>query len=260
MNVPLRGAALLVPLAIAAASASCRKPAEEPAIAVAAAADLTLAFGEIGAAFERTTGRRVTFSFGSTGLLAKQIEEGAPFRVFAAASVAFVDRVVRQGACLEDTRALYARGALAIYSAEGARARPVRLADLVDPGVARIAIANPEPAPYGAAAGDALRRAGVLDAVRPKLVHGENVRQALQFAATGNADVAIVARSLEGTSPGTFAPIDTALHAPIDQAIVVCKGSGPDAAGEAGARAFASFVASPEGRAILARHGFLEPR
>ena len=260
MNRPLRHAALLVPMVLATPAAGCRKPAAEPALAVAAAADLTLAFGEVGAAFEKQTGRRVAFSFGSTGLLAKQIEEGAPFRVFAAASVAFVDRVVGKGVCLGDTKAVYARGALALYRAPAARARPTSLAELTDPAITRVAIANPEHAPYGAAAVDALRRAGLWDAVQAKLVYGENVRQALQFAATGNADVAIVARSLEGTSPGDFVPIDVALHAPIEQAIVVCKGAGADEKQDADARAFARFVASPEGRAILARHGFLEPR
>jgi molybdate transport system substrate-binding protein len=260
VNVPLRGAALLVPFALSGAAAGCKRPAEEPALAVAAAADLTAAFGELGAVFERETGRRVAFSFGSTGLLAKQIEEGAPFRVFAAASVAHVDRVVGRGACLGETKAVYARGALAIYRAEGAPTRPRTLADLADPAVARVAIANPEHAPYGAAAVDALRRAGLWDAVKGKLVHGENVRQALQFAATGNADVAIVARSLEGTSPGEFVPVDIAAHAPIEQAIVVCRGAGPDDRADADARAFTKLVASPAGRAILARHGFLEPR
>lgn len=260
MNVPLRGAALLVPLALGGVPAGCKRPAGEPALAVAAAADLAVAFGEVGAAFERSTGRRVVFSFGSTGLLARQIEEGAPFRVFAAASVAHVDRVVGRGACLGDTKVVYARGALAIYRAEGARVRPRTLADLADPAITRVAIANPEHAPYGVAAVDALRHAGVWDAVKDKLVHGENVRQALQFAATGNADVALVARSLAGTSPGELVPVDVALHAPIDQAIVVCRGSSDDARADADARAFARFVASPEGRAILARHGFLEPR
>jgi molybdate transport system substrate-binding protein len=254
-----RGAALLVPLALAAASGGCEKRAAPATLAVAAAADLTVAFGEIGPAFERATGQPVAFSFGSTGLLAKQIEEGAPFRVFAAASVAFVDRVVDKGACLGETKAVYARGALAIFRGAGSRVKAATLADLAAPAVDRIAIANPEHAPYGAAAVDALRRAGLYDAVKGKLVFGENVRQALQFAATGNATVALVARSLEGTSPGEFTPVDPALHAPIEQAIVVCKGTGPDARADGAARGFAAFVASPDGRAILARHGFLAP-
>jgi molybdate transport system substrate-binding protein len=126
--------------------------------------------------------------------------------------------------------------------------------------VSRVAIANPEHAPYGAAAFDALKRAGLWEEVKDKLVFGENVRQALQFAATGDADAAIVARSLEGTTPGVFTRVDPALHAPIEQAIVVCRGTAPDARADADARAFARFVASDEGRAILARHGFLAPR
>lgn len=229
------------------------KPSPPPPLRVAAASDLALAFTEVGAAFEKSTGSKVEFSFGSTGLLAKQIGEGAPFDLFAAANQSYADEVVKRGACLGESRALYARGQIVMWSKA---APPKDLADLADPRFAKIAIANPEHAPYGQAAQQAMQRAGVWDAVRPRVVYGENVQQALAFATSGNADVAIVALSLAtSSSAGQFTRIDPKNHDAIDQALVVCK-NGKKA--ETAPR-FAAFVASPEGRTIMRRHGFLLP-
>lgn len=222
-------------------------------VRVAAAADLTLAFEEVGRAFEAQTERRVTFSFGSTGLLAAQIRQGAPFDVFAAANRAFADEVVAAGACEGETIVSYARGRIAVWTPPGI-APPASLEELADPRFVRIAIANPEHAPYGQAAREALEQAGVSDAVEPRLVFGENVRQALQFAETGNVEAAIVALALVAHEPGWLL-VDEEMHRPIDQALVVCH-RGAD---RAGGDAFARFVASDEGRAILRRRGFLLP-
>ena len=224
---------------------------------VAAAADLALAFKEVGAAFEKQSGKRVDFSFGSTGLLAKQIAEGAPFDVFAAANVSFVDDVVREGACLGETKALYARGRIVMWSKDP-WALPKDIKDLEDPKYAKVAIANPEHAPYGRAAREALTKAGSWAAVEPRAVYGENVQQTLMFARSGNAEVAIVALSLAVTSPGNYTPIDPSLHAPLDQALVVCKG-GSKGAKTNEARAFVDYVGSDAGRAIMRRFGFLLP-
>src|SRR4029078_8824459 len=112
-------------------------------VRIAAASDLAPAFTEMGAAFWQSSGKSVAFSFGSTGLLAKQISEGAPFDVFAAANVSFVDDVVREGACLANTKALYARGGLVMWS-ENAALLPKEPQALADPRVRKIAIANPE--------------------------------------------------------------------------------------------------------------------
>ncbi|MBX3269043.1 MAG: molybdate ABC transporter substrate-binding protein [Sandaracinaceae bacterium] len=244
-------------LALALAAACRGEPAPEPPpIRVAAAADLALAFEELGRAFEREHGARVTFSFGSTGLLAAQIEQGAPFDLFAAANVAFVDRVVARGACDGRTQTPYARGRIAVWSRRGRVAPPARLEELADPRFARVAIANPEHAPYGQAAKQALERAGVWATVAPRLVQGENVRHTLQLATTGNADAAIVALSLVSADrEHPWLLVDEALHAPIEQALVACDGGADRAGGEA----FARFVGSPEGRAIMRRHGFLLP-
>jgi molybdate transport system substrate-binding protein len=245
-------------LAVLAAAGCHRRPGQAHAaeIAVAAASDLAFAFPELAAAFERDTGTRVTFTFGSTGQLARQIAEGAPYDVFAAASVAYVDEVVRESACDGDTEALYARGRIAMWSRRGLVTPPTSLADLADPRFKTIAIANPEHAPYGKAARDALERAGVWAAIEPRLVYGENVQQTLQFAASGNAEVALVALSLALAAPdGVYVTVDPGAHAPLEQALVVCR-RGKD---RGGALAFARYVSSPAGRAIMQRHGFLLP-
>ena len=247
-------------------TASCRgsKPAtkSEP-LKVAAAADLSFAFKDVGDAFEKKTGQKVVFSFGSTGLLAKQIAEGAPFDVFAAANVTFVDDVVKEGACYRDSTTTYARGHIVLWTATGAA--PASLEALKGGEYAKIAIANPEHAPYGKAAQQALQSSGVWGAVKPKIVYGENVQQTLQFAQSGNADVAIVALSLATVSGGAYTPIDPAAHDPIDQALVVCKGAAAQASGApnegatSSARAFTAFVGSPEGHALMRRYGFILP-
>lgn len=243
--------ALLISSALPFACQAAPKTPPAP-VQVAAASDLTLAFEELGNLFEQETGQKVTFSFAASGALAQQLSRGAPFDLFAAASPAFVDAAVAAGACDGASKALYARGYLAAWSKQGG-ARMTSLSDLARPEVKRIAIANPEHAPYGKAARQALLAAGVWSAVEAKIVRGENVRQTLQFAQTGNADVAIVALSLvaQEHTDQTFV-IDPRLHAPIEQTLVVCRRG----SNEAGGRAFAKLVASPAGQTVLKRYGF----
>jgi molybdate transport system substrate-binding protein len=239
------------------ATLGCKKHDPVPpheTIKVAAAADLAFAFKQIGELYEKKTGDKVSFSFGSTGLLAKQIAEGAPFDVFAAANVSFVDDVVKAGACSGDTKTLYARGRIVLFTTKSAPSHPQKLEELTDAKYAKIAIANPDHAPYGQAAREAMQKAGIWDAVSKKVVYGENVQQTLQFAQSGNADVSIVALSLATVTEGTYVPIDPSLHAPIDQALVVCGTAHTQAA-----KAFTALVGSPEGRAVIKRYGFLLP-
>jgi len=249
----------LIALLDATALGGCQRretPAQavrEP-VRVAAASDLARAFDELGHDFERATGQAVAFTFGSTGLLARQLREGAPFDVFAAASASFVDDVVQAGACDGTTRAAYGRGRLALWSPNDTA--PASLAALGDPTYRRIAIANPEHAPYGKAAREALRAAGVWDAIEPRIVYGENVRQTLQLAQTGNVEAALVALSLViDDRSRRFLPIDEQLHAPIDQALVACTHGKQSEGG----RRFAAYVGSPAGRAVMRRYGFLLP-
>jgi len=227
---------------------------EKAPIKVAAAADLATAFKEVGDAFEKETGRPVKFTFGSTGLLSKQILEGAPFDVFAAANVSYVDEVVSGGYCDKSTQAMYARGRLAVWTKKGSDG-PKTLADLKDTKFAKIAIANPEHAPYGKAAKEALQKEGVWDVVQSRIVFGENVQQTLQFAQTGNAEVAIVALSLAILSDGDYFLIDEAKHTPLEQSLVVCNEGGHTDAG----KEFTHFVNSEKGRAIMKKYGFLLP-
>src|SRR5262249_12541684 len=133
--------------------AACQRGPEP--LRVAAAADLAFAFKDVGDAFTKKTGQAVTFSFGSTGLLQKQVEQGAPFAVFAAATVSFADDAVKSGACAADTKALYATGRIVLWARKGT-GPPHGVADLVDPKWKKVAIANPEHAPYGRAAKDAM--------------------------------------------------------------------------------------------------------
>jgi molybdate transport system substrate-binding protein len=236
--------------------AGCERGAETPPVRVAAAADLTLAFEELGRIFEQESGDSVTFSFGSTGLLAQQLRQGAPFDVFAAANVSFVEEVVAAGACDAGTVAPYARGRIAVWTKRGAVAPPSSLADLAGERFVRVAIANPEHAPYGRAAREALETAEIWSEVAPRLVLGENVRQTLQFAETGNVEAAIVALSLvirDQENPWLVVAED--LHDPIEQALVVCTRGSRRSGGEA----FASFVNGPRGRTVMRSYGFLLP-
>lgn len=224
-------------------------------ITVAAAADLGPAFEEIGRAFEAESRTKVIFSFGSTGMLTQQIENGAPMDVFAAADVSYIDELERKGFIVPGTRAIYALGRITIWTRKTGPLRPQQLAELTRPEVKRIAIANPDHAPYGLAARQALEAAGVWDEVKPKLIYGDNIRQALQFAQTGNVDVAIVALSLSLPSDGYWVLIPAELHKPLNQGLGVVKGS----AHESDARNFASFVTSAAGRKIMQKYGFTLP-
>lgn len=225
---------------------------------VAAAADLALAFAEVGSAFEQSSGKKLQLTFGSTGLLAKQLVEGAPFDVFAAANVAYVDDVLRQGACIEGTRRPYAKGRIVMWAKDPAERLPATLEGLRDPKFAKVAIANPDHAPYGLAAKQAIVKSGMWESIEPRAVYGENVQQTKMFAQSGNAEVAIIALSLAITSGGSYVPIDPSLHAPLDQEMVVCKG-GAGGGKPNEARAFVDFVASEPGRAIMRKYGFLLP-
>jgi molybdate transport system substrate-binding protein len=230
---------------------ACReKPAPAPApVRVAAAADLTPVFEELSRGFEP----KVELTFGSSGLLARQLKEGAPFDVFAAANVSFVDDAIKSGACDAATKRSYARGRLAVWTREGAA---VPLEALGDERFKHIALANPEHAPYGQAAKEALASAGLWEKVEPRVVYADNVRAALQLAQTGNAEVALVAASLvSGQDAGAFTLVDEAKHKPLEQALVVCV----HGANAAGGRAFADLVTSEKGRAVLGRYGFSPP-
>ncbi|MBI2887154.1 MAG: molybdate ABC transporter substrate-binding protein [Chloroflexi bacterium] len=224
-------------------------------LTVSAASDLTPAFQELGRLFQGETGIGVVFNFGSSGQLAQQIQRGAPVDLFAAASVAYVEALEREGLILPETKAVFARGRLALWTRADSPLGIGGVEELARPEVKRVAIAHPDHAPYGVAARQALQAAGVWEAVQPKLVLAENVRQALQYAETGNVDAALVALSLSMRSQGRWSLVPQELHAPLDQALVALKSSKHPAE----ARRLAEFIAGPRGRAVLAELGFTFP-
>jgi molybdate transport system substrate-binding protein len=230
-------------------------PRQPLSLTISAAADLTFAFQELGALFEKETGIKVTFNFGSTGQLAQQIEHGAPVDLFAAANVAFIEELDKQGLILPETKALYARGRITLWTRADSSVRVERIEDLTSSEVKQVAIANPEHAPYGMAAREATQTVGIWETVQPKLVFGENIRQTLLYAETGNVEVAIVALSLSVQGQGRWVLIPQELHKPIDQALAVIRGTRH----EQEARRFAAFINGPAGRLIMRKYGFVLP-
>jgi len=223
---------------------------------VVAAADLQYAFDEVGALFEQETGAKITFSYGSSGMLAQQIEAGLPADLYSSADVEYVDRLQEKGLLIEDTEQVYATGRLALASSTKAGVTVSRLEDLLKPEVEKVAIADPGHAPYGRAAEEALRSAGLWDELKPKLVYGQNVIAATEYVRSGNAEAGLVALALVIHEPGlTYVTVDESLHQPIRQALAVIRGTH----NEALARRFIALLRSPEGRAVLEKYGFIVP-
>lgn len=228
---------------------------DDVVLTVSAASDLTRAFEELGAAFEQETGVGIDFNFGSTGQLTQQIEAGAPVDVFAAANVSYIDQLAAAGLILPDTKALYARGQIVLWTRSDSALAIDSIEQLTDDEVQRIAIANPDHAPYGAAARSALQTAGIWDGIQSKLVLGENISDTLRYGETGNVDVAIVALSLAIPSDGQWTIVPQNHYPPIDQALGVIATTEH----EPEARAFAEFVNSEQGREIMLKFGFVLP-
>ena len=230
--------------------------AQPPAVlTVFAASDLGFAFHELVPRFERAFGVKVTLVLGSTGNLARQIEHGAPADLFFAADETFVDRLVAGGTLIAETRTRYAQGRLVLATAQTAGPKLTDLGQLLDARVRRVAIANPVHAPYGRAAREALTTGGLWDAVQPKLVYGENIRQTLQYVQTGAVDAGIVARSIADVPEIEWVPIDPNLHQPLNQAAAVVRRSPHPQLG----LSFIHFLNGPEERAIMKRYGFRLP-
>jgi len=247
---------LVVALAWLALGPGSTDAADPPqSLTVFAAADLTFAFRDIAPRFDKATGARVTLVFGSTGNFAHQIRQGGPADVFFAADQSFVDALIAEGVLLRETRTLYAQGRIVLATARVFGPKLTELRSLLDPRVRHVAIANHVHAPYGRAAEQALRKAGLWEALRPKLVFGENIRHTLQFVQTGAAEAGIVALSVANVPEVEWVPLDAAMHAPLDQAAAVVRRSARPELG----LAFIQFVNGPEGRPIMKRYGFMLP-
>lgn len=224
-------------------------------LTIAAAANLTDAFAEIGPRFTSRTGIQVVFSFGATADLAKQIENGAPFDIFAAADSEHVEQLEEQGLLTPGTRALYARGRLVMWWPANSWVKATRIQDITAPEFERIAIAKPEVAPYGRAAVESLRALGIWNAVERKVIYAQNVSQAKQYVATGNAEVAFIPAALVKTGEGSYVDVADNLHQPIDQALGIVK----ESTKQAEARRFVEFLLSTEGRELMAQKGYDPP-
>ncbi len=228
---------------------------------VAAASDLQFALTDVADRFTKETGQRAELVFGSSGTLARQIQDGAPFALFLSADEAFVDQLARAGRT-RDAGVLYAIGRIVLFAPPASPLVPSEgfegLARLVERGqVPRFAIANPAHAPYGRAAEQALRKRGLWEGLRPALVLGENVSQAAQFATTGNAVGGIIAYSLvlapAMQARGRYFLIPAEDHAPLRQRMVRLAQAGPVA------EQFYRYMQEPAARATLAQYGFILP-
>jgi molybdate transport system substrate-binding protein len=229
---------------------------------VAAASDLKFALESVAAQFQQQTGQSVRLVFGSSGNFKTQILQGAPFHLFMSADEQFVFELADAGKT-EDRGRAYAVGRIGILVPPGSPLKADgELQDLAaalkDGRLRKFAIANPQHAPYGTRAQEALQHAGLWSAIQPRLVYGENVSQAAQFAVSGSTQGGIVAQSLalapEVAKTGRFALIPEAWHQPLRQRMVLVKGA-PSAA-----RAFYDHLSTPAAQAILVRYGFAMPK
>ncbi len=234
--------------------------AEPQTLNIAAAADLTLCLQDLDAAFAKAHPEvELKPTTGSSGNFLAQIKNGAPFDVFLSADMSYPKQLAKDGQADESSLTLYATGHLVLWSTNPAVDVSQGLAVLKSGAVKKFAIANPDVAPYGRAAKAALEKAGLWDALQPKLVRGENIAQTAQFVQSGNVDAGIVALSLvvapkiAGTGQYWRVPEDQ--YPVLEQgAVITAKGAGNPAA-----KAYIEFLRTPEARAVFDRYGFLLP-
>lgn len=225
---------------------------------VAAAADLNFALPEIAKAFEAQTGTKVQLSFGSSGNFFAQIQSGAPFDVFCSADMGYPQKLAAAGQALPETLRQYASGHLVLWARNNSNLNFERdgVKTLLDPRVRKIAIANPDHAPYGRAAVAALEKAKLYDQVKDKLVLGENISQTAQFVTSGNADVGLLSLSLAQAADlqkqGHFWRIPSEIADSLPQGAIVLKQSASPQLAEK----FLDYLSCPVGTKILAQYGF----
>jgi molybdate transport system substrate-binding protein len=248
--VVLTAATLLAPISASAEN-----------LTIAAAADLTFAFKDVATQFQQQSSDKLRISYGSSGNFFSQIKNGAPFDVFFSADVQYPQKLEAAGLVEPNTIYEYAAGKIVIWVPGSSKLDLSKGLDaLLDPGIHKIAIANPEHAPYGRAAVAAMQHDGIYDKVKSKFVMGEDISQTAQFVQSGNADVGIVALSL-ALAPamkdrGRFAIIPAADYPPIIQAACVIKASKhKDLAGR-----FLDFIKEPATVAKMSEYGFIVPK
>ena len=242
---------LFLPLVLMTVGCGPSAP-ELPKLRVAAASDLEQAMPILALAFRQEHHIEVISTFGASGMLAEQIRQGAPFDVFLSANQAFVDKLATQEHIKADSVHPYFRGTLVLAVNKLSAIKLGGMEDLTKPEVHKIAIANPETAPFGMAAKQAMERAKLWDVLKPKIVPAESVRQALQFVQTGNAEVAFVSRSIADVREAVVVPLPVDVCDPIIQSLgIVSKTDRPE-----DAKAFTDFVLGKVGQGILRDVGF----
>ncbi|HXM96411.1 MAG TPA: molybdate ABC transporter substrate-binding protein [Candidatus Dormibacteraeota bacterium] len=229
-------------------------------IRVAAAADLSFAMPDLARQFEKQTRVKVSVTYGSSGNFYAQMQNGGPFDLFFSADIEYPRKLEAVGLAEPGTLYEYALGRIVIWAPVDSKLNLAMQGwqALLEPRVQKIAIANPQHAPYGRAALAALKNAGIYEQVKAKLVFGENIAQAAQFIQSGNADAGIIAMSLALSSAmrnGKCWEIPASMHPPIEQGMILLK----SARDKDMARAFLEFVLSPTGKGILTKFGFSIP-
>ena len=249
------------PGAVASPGSEVPSGATTPTVTVAAASDLRYAMDDLIMTYESMhPDASIEVTYGSSGNFFAQIGQGAPFDVYFSADIEYPRQLEAAGLATPDSTRLYAEGRIVVWVRD---ASPIDVTQgitaVLDPAAQKVAIANPEHAPYGRAAKAAMESAGVWDAVGPKLVLGENISQAAQFVESGAADIGIIALSLAIAPPlcaeGRYTLVPQDLHPAIDQGALVLSAARDPAA----AAAFLDFVLGPDGRTVLDRYGFLLP-
>jgi molybdate transport system substrate-binding protein len=245
---------------LAAVMFSAAIGAQAQEIRVAAAADLKFVLSDLAGQYEKLTGTKVNVTYGSSSNLFSQLQNGAPFDLFFSADIEYPRKLQAAGLAEPETLYKYALGRIAIWTRADANIGVAKQGWnlLLDPSVQKIAIANPDHAPYGRAAVAALQKAGIYEQVKSKLVYGENISQAAQFVQSGNAQAGIVALSLAaspGMKDGKRWEIPADMHPPIEQGAIILRAAN----NKAQARALLQFVKSADGRATLEKFGFTVP-
>jgi molybdate transport system substrate-binding protein len=227
-------------------------------ITVAAAADLKFAMDEIVTSFNKNhPGDEVQVVYGSSGKFHTQILQDAPYDMYFSADIAYPRELAKQGLAVSEVKP-YAVGRIVLWSAE-IDATKMTLANLTDPKILKIAVANPKHAPYGKCSEEALRKAGLWEKVQPKLVFGENISQTAQYVQTGNAQVGIIALSLvvnsELSKKGGYYLIPDNMHNPLEQGYIITKRG----ANKPLAKQFSEYISSKHARDTMTKYGFVLP-
>lgn len=229
-------------------------------LTIAAASDLNFAFKELVVEFEKASGHQVKLSLGSSGNFYAQIQNGAPFDLYFSADIGYPRKLEEAGLTLPGSLHRYAVGRIVIWTGHESRLDATKGMEVLrEPGIKKIAIANPKHAPYGRAAVSAMEHFHVYEQVRDRLVLGENISQAAQFVESGACDIGIIALSLALAptmkTKGSYWEVPTSAHPALEQGVVILKSSQRQQV----AKEFLEFMKGQTGQEIMKRYGFTIP-